>query len=298
VTVSERTQAAAERIIARYPNPRSALLPLFYLAQHEHGAITKEGLAWAAEMVGVTRAEAQAVESYYEMYEHEDPGDWVITVCKNFSCKVRGALDILHRVEELLGGERDPEAGIAVKEMECLGNCDGAPVVQVNYNNYERCSVEQAEEIVAACRRGEPPPTVNGQRPPTFREVSWRLAGAADSDVLHEAAVTAVRADMVDYEEPPQERILDQDKPLGGPGVHLAGPAAPESEAGDIEPEYGPEDARVAREEMEQIPESEEQPLADRASEPGEPSGEDESERSGGEAAKESGPGSDEGGDA
>jgi NADH-quinone oxidoreductase subunit E len=274
---SDEVHAHADRIVARYPQPRSALLPLLYLVQSEQGVITKDGLAFCAEKVGITKAEAQSTETYYEMYEHDDPGDWLITVCRNFSCKVRGSHDVLHRLEELLGGERDPEAGIAVKEMECLGNCEGAPVVQVNYNNYERVTLEQAEAILEGCRRGEPPATVNGQVPETFREVCRRLAGVRDAEILHEAAVRAVQADMVDYPEPPAERILEADKPLGATGVHP--PGAEVGDVGEIEPDLGPTEAREARLEAEDIPSSEEQPIGDRGSDPDEPStGEEETE--------------------
>jgi NADH-quinone oxidoreductase subunit E len=261
---SERTVATARAIVARYPQPRSALLPLFYLVQAEQGRITEEGLAFCAQIVGVTKAEAQAVETYYEMYEHEDPGDYVITVCRNFSCKVRGSFDVHARIAELTDGDER----MAVKWMECLGNCEGAPVVQVNYNNYERVTLEQAEAIVDGCRRGEPPVTATGEVPPTFREVSWRLSGAADGEVLHTGAVRGAEADLVDYPEPPAERILDVDKPLGAPGVHDPGPEV--GEVADIEPELTPDAAEQARREQEQIPTSEEQPIEEDASTAGE----------------------------
>lgn len=274
---SDEVHAQADRIVARYPQPRSALLPLLYLVQSEEGMITRDGLAFCAEKVGITKAEAQSTETYYEMYEHEDPGDWLITVCRNFSCKVRGSHEILHRLEEQLGGARDPAAGIAVKEMECLGNCEGAPVVQVNYNNYERVTIEQAEDILEACRRGEPPPSVSGEPPAPFREVSRRLAGVRDAEVLHEGAVRAVRGDMEDYPEPPAERILESDKPIGAPGVHP--PGAEVGDVGEIQPDLGPSDAREARLEAEEIPTADEQPIDDRAEDPDEPSeGEEETE--------------------
>lgn len=292
MTVSERTQQAAEAIIARYPQPRSALLPLFYLVQAEHGEITLDGLAWCAEMVGVTKAEAQSVQSYYEMYEYEDPGDWLITVCRNFSCKVRGAYEILHRLEELTDGGHDREHGVAIKEMECLGNCEGAPVVQVNYNNYERCTLDRAEELLDACRRGDPPPSVSGEKPAPFREVSWRLAGAADHEVLHAGAVRGVEADMTARDEPPAERILEEDKDLGAPGVHQPGTVV--GEPGDVDAmlpreradEPAVEEGGVASDRADEgraedaeptmprtgepeAPPSEEQPISDRSASPG-----------------------------
>lgn len=222
--MSKETREAADRLIARYPQPRSALLPLLYLVQGEHGYMTAEGIAFCAEKLDLTKAEVQAVQTFYEMYERESVGDWLITVCTNFSCKVRGGKDIYERLVELNGGHRDEEHGVGVKHLECLGNCEDAPVVQVNYQNYKRCTIEAAEELLEACRRGTPPPATDGQTPPTFREASWRLSGAADDPVLHAAAVHGAQADVTSYEELPAERVLDAQKPIGAPGVRDAGP--------------------------------------------------------------------------
>ncbi len=238
--MSQEVREAAERLIARYPQPRSALLPLLYLVQAEHGYMTTEGIAFCADKLDLTKAEVQAVQTFYEMYEREAVGDWLITVCTNFSCKVRGAEDLYDRLVELNGGHRDDEHGIGVKHLECLGNCEAAPVVQVNYQNYERCTIDRAEEILEACRRGDPPPAADGQTPPTFREAAWRLSGVTDDPVLHAAAVHGAQADITSHEEPPAERVLDAQIPIGSPGVRDAGP-----EVGDTSgvPEVGEETA-------------------------------------------------------
>lgn len=254
--MSPETREAAERLIARYPQPRSALLPLLYLVQAEHGYITAEGLAFCAEKLDLTKAEVQAVQTFYEMYEREAVGDWLITVCTNFSCKVNGAKEIYDRLVELNGGHRDDEHGIGVKHLECLGNCEGAPVVQVNYQNYERCTLEWAEELLEACRQGSPPPAADGQTPSSFREVSWRLAGATDDPVVHAAAVHGAQADVSSFEEPPSQRVLDEPLPIGAPGVRDPGP-----EVGDT---TGVPDVAEAAEE----PPAEQRPAGERLNQP------------------------------
>ncbi len=224
MTLSEKTNEAADRIIARYPQPRSALMPLMYLIQSEHGYITEEGIGWAAQKLGLTKAEVQAVQTYYEMFEREPIGDWLITVCCNFSCKVRGGLRIYERLVEILGGHHDHEAGVAVEDIICLGNCDDAPVVQINYQNYKKVSVERAEELLEACRRGEPPVCdTTGRVPEPFSAVSWRLSGADDGPVLHEGAVRGVISDVTAFEKPTTERVFEELKSLGDPGVHPPG---------------------------------------------------------------------------
>ncbi|HEX2027276.1 MAG TPA: NAD(P)H-dependent oxidoreductase subunit E [Nitriliruptorales bacterium] len=254
--LSEKTRATADRLIARYPQPRSALMPLLYLIQADQGYVTEEGIAFCAEKLKLTKAEVQAAQTFYQMYERDDPGDWLVTVCVNFSCKVRGGQAIYDRWVEHLGGDRDAETGVRIKHLECLGNCDGAPVVQVNYQNYERVTLEQADELLEACRRGEPPPAVSGERPPTFREVSWRLAGADEAERLHAAAVRAAQADLTSYERPPAERVYDAEKDIGGPGTRLGGPVI--GDTSGIEP----------ADEHDREPPSEQPPAAERLDEP------------------------------
>lgn len=221
--LSETTRETANRLIARYPQPRSAMLPLLWLVQAEQGYITAEGIAFCADLLDLTRAEVQAVQTYYERFEREPVGDWLLTICVNFSCKIRGGVEILRRLLVENGGEIDHERGIAVKHAECLGNCEDAPVVQINYQNYKKCSLEQSLELLEACRRGDPPPATDGQSPATFREVCWRLSGAADGAVIHAAAVHGAEVDVRSFEEPPAQRILDAEIPLGTRGVRAPG---------------------------------------------------------------------------
>ncbi len=246
MALSEKTNEAADRIIARYPQPRSALMPLLYLAQSEQGYITEEGIAWCSQKLGLTKAEVQAVQTYYEMYEREPMGDWLITVCCNFSCKVRGGQRIFDRLVEILGGHHDHEAGVKVEDFICLGNCEDAPVVQINFQNYKKVTVERAEELLAACRRGEPPVCdTTGRVPDTFREVSWRLSGADDGRVLHAGAVRGVESDVTAFEKPTTERVLEELKSLGEPGVHPPGTElgdASQPEAGIERPDHLPDD--------------------------------------------------------
>lgn len=225
MTLSEGTREMAGRIIARYPQPRSALLPLLYLCQSEEGYVSHEGIAFCAEAVGLTKAEVQAVSTFYEMFEREPIGDWLLSVCVNYSCKVRGGQEIYDAWVGRLGGTSDPGGRVHVKHLECLGNCEDAPVCQINYSNYQRLTVEEAERLLEAALDGRiPPSTATGDTPPTFREVCWRLAGADDLEAIHAAAVQAAKADVTSYERPPAERVMDEAHDLGAPGVHRPGP--------------------------------------------------------------------------
>ena len=188
----------AEELIGRYPGPRSALLPLLHLVQAQDGYVTEEGLAECAELLDLTKAEVQAVATFYTMYKREEMGKHLVSVCTNFSCKVRGADEVYARLSDKLGighNGTNRDAGITLEHAECLGNCEGAPVLTVDYYNYECVTPDQAEEIVDACIAGEPPAPTRGDIPPGVRTVEFRLAGLGDvSDDRTRKVMAAARA--------------------------------------------------------------------------------------------------------
>jgi len=172
----------AERIVARYPEgrERSALLPLLYLVQSVEGRLTREGLREVAGLLGLTTAEAEAVASFYTMVRLRPTGKYVVSVCTNLACALRGARRLYDRAHEALGPgceEVTPDGTFTLHEEECLGACDAAPVVQVNFANYDRVSEEQLLGLLDALRRGEPPEPSRGPFPGDFEATSRTLAG-------------------------------------------------------------------------------------------------------------------------
>jgi NADH-quinone oxidoreductase subunit E len=170
----------ARELIGRYPVPRSALLPLLHLVQTQDGYITDDGIAECAALLGLTKAEVQAVSTFYTMYKRSPLGRHLVSVCTNFSCKVRGAQEVYDRLSERLGvghNQTTPDGAITLEHAECLGNCDGAPVVTVDYLNYECLSPEMAVELVERIIAGEIPPPTRGFTPPGVREIEYRVAG-------------------------------------------------------------------------------------------------------------------------
>jgi NADH-quinone oxidoreductase subunit E len=149
---SEATQERARVIISRYPQKRSAIMPLLYLAMAEtDGHLTNEGMEEVAEWVGVTPAQVSAVASFYTMYKRERTGKYLISCCTSISCMLLGGDDILHAVEDESGvpnGETDAEGLISVEHVECIGACGGAPAVQVNYELIEGVTPERARDLV------------------------------------------------------------------------------------------------------------------------------------------------------
>jgi NADH-quinone oxidoreductase subunit E len=170
----------AEELIGRYPVARSALLPLLHLVQSQDGYVTEDGIAECAQLLGLTKAEVQAVSTFYSMYKRAPLGRHLVSVCTNFSCKVRGAQEVYDRLCERLGvghNQTTPDGAITLEHAECLGNCDGAPVVTVDYLNYECVTPAQAVELVEQLIAGKVPPPTRGCTPPGVRDVEYQLAG-------------------------------------------------------------------------------------------------------------------------
>ena len=89
---TEETRAKAREIMARYPagRERSALLPMLHLVQSEQGYVSADGMAFCAELLGITKAQVAAVATFYTMYKRRPVGDWLVSVCTNTMCGVLG----------------------------------------------------------------------------------------------------------------------------------------------------------------------------------------------------------------
>jgi NADH-quinone oxidoreductase subunit E len=187
VPLTDETLARAEELIGRYPERRSALLPLLFLVQAEDGYVSPAGVSQIASLLGITKAEVAGVATFYSMFRRRPVGKYLLSVCRTLSCQLRGSREIsaalCERLDTPLGGT-DPSGMVTVEEVECLAACDGAPVVQVNTENYERLSKEQALELVAKLLHDEvPPPTLAGDGAvvePSTAALHWRLSGLGE----------------------------------------------------------------------------------------------------------------------
>lgn len=173
----------AEELAAKYPDPRSALLPILYLLQAEEGYVSRDGMQEAAEIVGLTTAQVEAVATFYTMFKKQPAGRWLISVCTNLSCGLAGALRVYERAKEELGPDAGTMTGdglFTLEEAECLGACDAAPVVQINYCNYDRVDQDGIVRMIDQLRAGEVPEPSRGPKPVDHRATARILAGLGD----------------------------------------------------------------------------------------------------------------------
>ncbi|MCA1832603.1 MAG: NADH-quinone oxidoreductase subunit NuoE [Actinomycetota bacterium] len=177
--LSVDTLAAMQKLMGRYPRPRSALLPMLYLVQAEHGFVSREGMKEVGKLLGLSAAEIAAVATFYTMFKRRPCGTWLLSVCTNVSCDLAGGTKIYRRLKEALGAETEETTAdglFTVEEVECLGACDGAPVLQVNYENYEHVTEDLALSLIESLRAGNVPQPTRGERPKESNAVSRRLS--------------------------------------------------------------------------------------------------------------------------
>ena len=185
--VTARLQASARDIIARYPQPRSALLPLLHLVQAEDGYLTKAGIAFCAAELGLTDAEVTAVATFYSMYRRTPTGEYLVGVCTNTLCAIMGGDAILDALQDHLGvhaGETtesvDGKPRVTLEHIECNAACDYAPVVMVNWEFFDNQTPSSARDLVDSLRTGEQVVPSRGAPPCSFKETARILAGLPD----------------------------------------------------------------------------------------------------------------------
>jgi len=140
-----------EKILSRYPNKRAALLPALNLAQEIRGWLSPETMTRVASLLDLTPAYVRSVATFYTMFATRPVGKYLIQVCAGIGCDLCGAEEV---VERLLGltdtrlGETSADGMYTVMEVECLGGCGFATMIQVNDQVYEDIKAENVEGLL------------------------------------------------------------------------------------------------------------------------------------------------------
>ena len=149
----------AKQIIKMYPQKRSALGPLLYLAQDKDGYISNESIVEISSLVGITEVQVQSVASFYSMYKQEPTGKYLLSVCKSISCEISNSSEVIESVKEFTGlsnNETDDQNLFTYESVECIGACGGAPAVQVNYETIEGLTPDKAIDLCSWLKETEP----------------------------------------------------------------------------------------------------------------------------------------------
>ena len=137
-------------LLQLYPQKRSALGPLLYLAQEKEGYIDDDSVVEISKLIGITEVQVRSVASFYTMYKQEPSGKYLLSVCKSISCEINNSKEVIDNIKEFTGlanNETDIESTFTFEEVECIGACGGAPAVQVNYETVEGVTPTKALEL-------------------------------------------------------------------------------------------------------------------------------------------------------
>jgi NADH-quinone oxidoreductase E subunit len=140
-----------QRMLARYPVKRAALMPVLWIAQREFGCLSPEVQQYVADLMGFPLAWVSGVASFYTMYYKKPIGKYHLQVCTNVSCMLRGSDEIVRAIEERLGielGETTTDGRFSLDEVECLASCGTAPMMQVNEDYHENLTAKSTIELL------------------------------------------------------------------------------------------------------------------------------------------------------
>ncbi|MCX6408349.1 MAG: NADH-quinone oxidoreductase subunit NuoE [Propionibacteriales bacterium] len=181
--IDEATTAELRELMGRYPQARSALLPMLHLVQAVQGSVTSEGIETCAELLGLTTAEVSGVATFYTMYKRRTMGTHLVGVCTNTLCAVMGGDAIFERLSDHLdvgNDETTADGQVTLERIECNAACDYAPVLTVNWEFLDRQTPESAVDLVDRLRAGEPVQASRGATITSWRDAERVLAGFED----------------------------------------------------------------------------------------------------------------------
>lgn len=159
ISFSPESLAKVQEIIQRYPEGRqkSAMLPVLHLAELEFGGwLSPEVMDYVAGILQVQPIEVYEVATFYTMFNLKPTGKYVLEVCRTGPCCLRGAENLLDKIEKTLGikvGETSPDGMFTLKTVECLASCGTAPMMQVGDRYYENLSVETIADVLQSFRK-------------------------------------------------------------------------------------------------------------------------------------------------
>jgi NADH-quinone oxidoreductase subunit E len=153
---------------ARYPQPRSAVMPALDLAQEELGYLTPEAMSEVAVALQLDPGYVEGVATFYTLFHLQPIGKHRFYVCTNLSCSLRGSGEIVEHVKAAIGvkesGEVSADGLFSYEEVECLGACEFAPMMRLDHKYHYDLTVEKIDQLVA--ERRKPDSTLGRETPP------------------------------------------------------------------------------------------------------------------------------------
>jgi NADH-quinone oxidoreductase subunit E len=182
-SIDENTMAELRELASRYPQPRSALLPMLHLVQSVDGRVSPAGIEACAEVLGITTAQVSGVATFYTMYRRRPGGRHHIGVCTTALCAVMGGDALLESVSEKLGigpDETTADGTFSLERVECNAACDFAPVMTVNWEFMDNMTPQKADQLLDDLAADREVTSTRGATITSWREAERVLAGFSD----------------------------------------------------------------------------------------------------------------------
>ncbi len=165
MTFLEKHKDEIEEILSRYPVKRSALIPLLYVAQRDHGHVTESAMLEIAHLLKLTPPQVYETITFYTMFNLKPMGKFHIQVCKSLMCALVGSDTVIEWIKAKLGiapGESTTDGLFSLSVVECLAACGTAPMMQINDDYYERLTEDKVDRILADLRSSGTSPLKSG----------------------------------------------------------------------------------------------------------------------------------------
>ncbi len=181
--IDETTMTELRELAGRYPQARSALLPMLHLVQSVDGRISPAGIEACAEVLGISTAQVSGVATFYTMYRRRPGGTHHVGVCTTALCAVMGGDALLDSVSDKLGigpDETTTDGRFSLERIECNAACDFAPVMMVNWEFMDNMTPAKAETLIDDLAAGKEVTSTRGATITSWREAERVLAGFPD----------------------------------------------------------------------------------------------------------------------
>ncbi len=149
--IKDSTRKKIEEIVSHYADKEAALLPVLHLVQGEAGFISPQEEKQVAEILGIRPIKVREVVTFYTMINQKPVGKYHIQVCSNLSCSLLGGGSLLEHLKKKLGveaGETTPDKKFTLTAVECLGACEQAPCMMVNFDYFGNLDEEKIDRIL------------------------------------------------------------------------------------------------------------------------------------------------------
>lgn len=151
----EKYAKRIEATFAKYPDKRSAVMPLLYIAQEEYGWVSPEGIQEVAEYCDMDPTQVKSIAGFYTMYSEKPKGKYWLQVCNDLPCALRGADEFHKQLKEYLNveeGGTTADGMFTVEHVMCLAACDKAPMLQCNFHFVENLDMEKMKALIEQWR--------------------------------------------------------------------------------------------------------------------------------------------------